>query len=196
MKSLGKDDISIESFVYVWFYPLFHLCSLPIYKRVKANLVTVVKSNPKAPFSIATTPRYRGGPWSFPWIAPLYLWYVQISSTIFFSLWYDPTWDWTLVWSYQRLKKKWYLIVPCLTLNIIRYVSRLKCSNPGKWVTPSPTPWCDSYWKKSLWVTLDYSCQLYFYLYKLHNESLIIYTEKIEQYILISLCWNINTFLL
>ena len=32
----------------------------------------VVKSNSKAPFSIATTPRCRGGHYSFPWIAPLY----------------------------------------------------------------------------------------------------------------------------
>ena len=30
----------------------------------------------KAPFSIATTPRYRGGCYSFPRIAPLYPWYV------------------------------------------------------------------------------------------------------------------------
>ena len=27
----------------------------------------------KAPFSIATTPRCKGGRYSFPWIAPLYL---------------------------------------------------------------------------------------------------------------------------
>ena len=37
---------------------------------------------------------------------------------------------------YQRLKK-WYLIFPCLTLSIKRYVSRVKWSNPGKGVAPS-----------------------------------------------------------
>ena len=42
----------------------------------KLKLVTVVKGDQKAPFSIATTPRYRGGHYSFPWIAPLYPWYV------------------------------------------------------------------------------------------------------------------------
>ena len=47
--------------------------------------------------------------------------------------------------SYQSLKKKWYLIPPCLTLSIIRYVSRVKWSNPGKGVAPSPTPRCSSY---------------------------------------------------
>ena len=41
---------------------------------VKVKLVTVVESVQKAPFSIATTPRCRGGRNSFPWIAPLYSW--------------------------------------------------------------------------------------------------------------------------
>ena len=70
--------------------------------------------------------------------------------------------------SYQRLKK-WYLIPPCLTLSIIRYVSRVKWSNPGKGVALSPTSQCSSYWKGSLRVALDYGRQLYFiyiYLYK------------------------------
>ena len=35
-------------------------------------LATVVEGDQKAPFSIATTPRCRGGRYSFPWIAPLY----------------------------------------------------------------------------------------------------------------------------
>ena len=39
--------------------------------------------------------------------------------------------------SYQRLKK-WYLMLPYLTLNIIRYDSRIKWSNPRKGVVPSP----------------------------------------------------------
>ena len=64
---------------------------------------------------------------------------------------------------YQRLKK-WYLIPPCLTLSIIRYVSRVKWSNPGKGVAPSPTPQCSSYWKGSFRGALDYSHQLYFFL--------------------------------
>ena len=37
---------------------------------------------------------------------------------------------------------------PCLTLSIIRYESRVKWSNPGKWVAPSPTLQCISYWKR------------------------------------------------
>ena len=68
------------------------------------------------------------------------------------------TWVQSLVVSYQRLQK-WYLIPPCLNLSIIRYVSRVKWSNPGNGVAPSPTPWCCSYWKGSLLVALDYSHQ-------------------------------------
>ena len=46
--------------------------------------------------------------------------------------------------SYQRLKK-WYLISPYFTLCNIRYGSRVKWSNQGKGVTPSPTSQCSSY---------------------------------------------------
>ena len=41
------------------------------------------------------------------------------------------------------------------TLSNIRHISRVKWSNPGKGVAPSPTPRCCSYGKGSLWVTLD-----------------------------------------
>ena len=51
-------------------------------------MATEVESDQKAPFLIATTLRCRGGHYSFPWIAPLYPWYVpyiaeEVSSTIF-----------------------------------------------------------------------------------------------------------------
>ena len=64
--------------------------------------------------------------------------------------------------SYQKLKK-WYLIPPCLTLNIIRYVSRVKWSKPGKGVAPSPTLRWSSYWKGIFRVALDYCRQLYLF---------------------------------
>ena len=38
----------------------------------KAMLVTLVEGDSKAPLSIATTPRCRGGRYSIPWIVPLY----------------------------------------------------------------------------------------------------------------------------
>ena len=43
---------------------------IPIVVIIK--LVTIVEGHPKAPFSIATTPRCRGGRYYFPWIAPFY----------------------------------------------------------------------------------------------------------------------------
>ena len=38
----------------------------------KVKLATIVEGDPKIPFSIATTPRCRGGRYSIPRIAPLY----------------------------------------------------------------------------------------------------------------------------
>ena len=42
-------------------------------KLIKVKLTTVVGGNPKVSFSIATTPRCRGGRYSFPWITLLTL---------------------------------------------------------------------------------------------------------------------------
>ena len=63
--------------------------------------------------------------------------------------------------SYQRLKK-WFLMLPCLTLSIIRQGSRVKWSNPGKGVASSATSWCCSNRKGTLRVIVDYSHNLYF----------------------------------
>ena len=43
-----------------------------IYIYIYIKLATVVKGDPKASFSKATTPRCRGRRHSFSWIAPLY----------------------------------------------------------------------------------------------------------------------------
>ena len=37
------------------------------------KLATLVKDDPKAPFTIVTTPRCKGGCYSISWIAPIYL---------------------------------------------------------------------------------------------------------------------------
>ena len=59
------------------------------------------------------------------------------------------TWVQSQLESYQRLKK-WYLMLPCLTLSIIRCGSRVKWCSPGKGVAPSSTSQCSSYWKGNL----------------------------------------------
>ena len=68
-------------------------------------MATIVEGNPKAPFSIATTPRCRGGRYSFPgWLyftLDLHLIMLSVKQGgikyHFLSLWYDSTWDWTQV---------------------------------------------------------------------------------------------------
>ena len=60
--------------------------------------------------------------------------------------------------------QKWYLIAPCLALSIIRYGSRVKGSNSGKGVAPFPTPRWSSYWKGSLWVTLNSNHKIFILL--------------------------------
>ena len=40
--------------------------------------------------------------------------------------------------------QKCYLMPFCVTLRMIRYVSRVKGSNAGKGVAPSTVPWCRS----------------------------------------------------
>ena len=48
--------------------------------HISKKLATIVEGDPKAPFSIATTPRCRGGRYSIPWIAPLYPWTVPYNA--------------------------------------------------------------------------------------------------------------------
>ena len=45
---------------------------------VYIKLATVVEGDLKAPFSIAATPRHKGGCYSFPWIS--YPWYVPYNT--------------------------------------------------------------------------------------------------------------------
>ena len=80
--------------------------------------------------------------------------------------------------SYQRLRK-WYLIPPCFILSIIRYVSRVKWSNPGKGLAPSPKFWCNSYWNWSFRVAFDSGRQLYYISY-VSNEALTVLSLQIR----------------
>ena len=51
---------------------LAHKVSIIAINISKVKLATIVEGDPKAPFSIATTPRCREGRYSFPRIATLY----------------------------------------------------------------------------------------------------------------------------
>ena len=56
------------------------------------------------------------------------------------------------------------MVLDASLLNTQHYKVRIKGIgvSPGKGVAPSPIPWCSSYQKESLWVTLDNDRQLYF----------------------------------
>ena len=69
--------------------------------KKKVKLATIVEGNPKAPFSISTTPMCRGGRYSFPGLLYFTLdpYLIMLSAKQggikyhFLSLWYDSTWD-------------------------------------------------------------------------------------------------------
>ena len=78
--------------------------------------------------------------------------------------------------------QKMVLDPPCLILSIIRFGLKVKWSNPGNGVAPSPTPRCGRYWKGSLQVSLDKSRQLYFTLYSTKIIS-IFYSWRLIRFI-------------
>ena len=92
--------------------------------------------------------------------------------------------------------------------SFIRYVSRVKWSNPGKGVAPSPTLRCSSYWKGGLLVALDYRRQLHFFYlknreYELHLPESHNYQEIFPfnewmwyttNSFLVILLWYVNSF--
>ena len=62
---------NIYTYIHIYIYIYTYVCvCVCIHKSVK--LVTLVEGDPKAPFSITTTPRCRRGCYSFLLIAPLY----------------------------------------------------------------------------------------------------------------------------
>ena len=71
----------------------------------KIKSATKVEDDPKAPFSIATKFKYRGGRYSILWLLNFTLdtYIIFLSAKQggikydFLSFWYDSAWDWTSV---------------------------------------------------------------------------------------------------
>ena len=119
-------------------------------------------------------------------------WYSVTSSFLstWSSVWYSALlinipnyiyqWPWRLGLnprsSHPNDKK---LVLDITLLNTQHYKVRIKIkwSNPGKGVAP-PTPWCSSYQKGSLRVTLDYGRQL-IYIYKYIYIYIYIYIKRL-----------------
>ena len=128
------------------------------------------KGDLKVPFLIATTLWCRGGCYCLPWIAPLildpYLIMLNVrQGGIKFN--FLSFWVWLIlglniglpiVWE-TRVQSQHYVWI------------KSKWSNSGKSVVPSPTPWCNSYWKGSLWVTLDHGRPTYIHMCVCVNEK-------------------------
>ena len=72
----GRSDTTRFSYI----YQIVSAVILIVWVSIYVKLVTVVEGDLKAPFSIATTPRCRGGRYAFAWIAPLYSWYVPYNA--------------------------------------------------------------------------------------------------------------------
>ena len=80
----------------------FHIALI---NKVKVKLVTVVGGDPKAPFSLVTTLKCRGGHYTILWLLhftlDLYLMILSVKQGStkyhFLGLWYDLNWDWMQV---------------------------------------------------------------------------------------------------
>ena len=83
------------------------------------------------------------------------------------------------------------MVLDASLLNTQHYKVRIKgkVEQSRKGVVPSPTPWCSSYRKGSLRVTLDYGRQLYFYLYIYSKRICTHACSTIYIYIYIYIYW-------
>ena len=114
--------------------------------------MNIFKGDPKALFLIATTPRCRGGYYSISLITPLYPWSKPYNASVkqgsnkynFLSLWYNSTWDWTLV---SRAIVEHYTLNQWPICKMVRAFKKLGF-NPRSSHTKDPPP------KKTV---LDYS---------------------------------------
>ena len=80
----------------------------------------------------------------------------------------------------------------------VRIKGKVEQSREG--VAPSPTPWCSSYRKGSLRVTLDYGRQLFYYrfiarsfMYQLYNHLVLLHINHCRLFNAKSLLIYINS---
>ena len=96
--------------------------------------------------------------------------------------------------SYKRLKK-WYLIPPCLTYSIIRYISRVKWSNLGKGVPPFSTTTIEKEAFGSVSTTICIYAYIYMYVYIDTYVYIWIYMcSPPHIYIYICVCLKVYTY--
>ena len=74
------------------------------------------------------------------------------------------------------------MVLDASLLNTQHYKVRIKgkVEQSREGVAPSPTPWCSSYRKGSLRVTLDYGRPLYFFINSLQRDYIFIYQNTLD----------------
>ena len=82
LKIFKNTFLMLNSLKYDWKKGCAYGVTVIVVESVLCSIfvATVIEVDPKTLFSIATTPRCRGGRYSFPWIAPLYPWYVPYNA--------------------------------------------------------------------------------------------------------------------
>ena len=142
--------VYIYVYIYRYMYVSEYLCGCAwvytyIYVYIYISWPTVVEGHPKAPFSIATTPRCILGPYSFSWIFPFpldpYLLMLSVKQESinyhFLSLWCDPTWDWTLVsWAINEYIciNIYIYIYSCIYIYVYMRICTHMCTHVSKYV--------------------------------------------------------------
>ena len=61
-------------------YKKMTVWELEFLQRILKKLAIIVEGDSKALFSIVKTPKYKGGRYPFPWVAPLYPWFVPYNA--------------------------------------------------------------------------------------------------------------------
>ena len=95
------------------------------------------------------------------------------------------------VWVISKTQK---MVLDTSLLNTQHYkvCIKSKVEQSSERISSSTTPQCSSYWKESLWVALNYSCQFYYIVKKVYvlliNSNNLIQQSFLFEYSLMVLC--------
>ncbi len=99
----NKLNIHVHRCIYICMWICIYMYMhkyIYIYIYISCKLVDRSRGWPDGSFSIATTPRYRGGHNSFPWIAPLYPWSLpyKAKGVLFQTIQFSISMNFSSIW--------------------------------------------------------------------------------------------------